>query len=190
MCSNPQTSASSGSQAGSHKRKGGRDSPALGGGCMGEVLLALKGEQLSSFIYTKSHFLPFRTALLFQEERFERTSLCWLVYPSLPQPRPLLSPWSPPRPPGHCFQHKCWSHHGLFCLEVDRVFPDPGVRWAAGGNGSAPGHCGGERFLLSSRVNYTHICCLVAKSCLTLFKTLWTVAQQAPLSMDLPRQEY
>lgn len=26
---------------------------------MGEVLLALKGEQLSSFIYTKSHFLPF-----------------------------------------------------------------------------------------------------------------------------------
>lgn len=41
---------------------------------MGEVLLALKGEQLSSFIYTKSRFLPFNTALLFQEEHYERTS--------------------------------------------------------------------------------------------------------------------
>ena len=82
-----------------------------------------------------------------------------LVYPSPPQPRPLLSPSSPPRPPGHCFQHKCWGHHGLFCLEVVRIFPDPGVRWAAGGNGSAPGHCGGARFLSCSRVNHTHICC-------------------------------
>ena len=31
--------------------------------------------------------------------------------------------------------------------------------------------------------------CLVAKSCLTLV-TLWTVAQQAPLSVGFPRQEY
>ena len=68
MCSNPQTSASSGSQAGPHKGKGGRDSPASGGSCRGGVLHALQGEQLSSFIHTKSRFLPFGTALLFQED--------------------------------------------------------------------------------------------------------------------------
>ena len=33
-------------------------------------------------------------------------------------------------------------------------------------------------------------CCLVAKSCPTLFATPWTVAHQAPLSMGFPRQEY
>ena len=33
-------------------------------------------------------------------------------------------------------------------------------------------------------------CCLVAKSYLTLFVTLWTVACQAPLSMGFSRQEY
>ena len=27
-------------------------------------------------------------------------------------------------------------------------------------------------------------------SCVQLFTTLWTVARQAPLSMDFPRQEY
>ena len=32
-------------------------------------------------------------------------------------------------------------------------------------------------------------CCLVAKSCLTL-ATPWSVACQAPLSMEFPRQEY
>ena len=40
------------------------------------------------------------------------------------------------------------------------------------------------------RHDFTHTCCcLVAKSCWTL-ETLWTAAQQAPLSMGLPRQEY
>ena len=33
-------------------------------------------------------------------------------------------------------------------------------------------------------------CCLVAKSCLTLFVAPWTVAHQAPLSMKVSRQEY
>ena len=33
-------------------------------------------------------------------------------------------------------------------------------------------------------------CCLVAKLCLTLFATPWTVAHQAPLSMRFPKQEY
>ena len=32
-------------------------------------------------------------------------------------------------------------------------------------------------------------CCLLAKSCLTLW-TPWTIACQAPLSMGFPRQEY
>ena len=37
---------------------------------------------------------------------------------------------------------------------------------------------------------HTHICCcLVAKSCLTLCDP-WTAANQAPLSMRFPRQEY
>ena len=35
------------------------------------------------------------------------------------------------------------------------------------------------------------LCCyLVAKSCPTLFATLWMVVCQAPLSMGFPRQEY
>ena len=34
------------------------------------------------------------------------------------------------------------------------------------------------------------LCCLVTKSCLTLFGTPWTVACQAPLSRGFPRQEY
>ena len=34
------------------------------------------------------------------------------------------------------------------------------------------------------------MCCLVAESCLTLFVTPWTVAHQAPLSMEFSRQEY
>ena len=33
-------------------------------------------------------------------------------------------------------------------------------------------------------------CCLIAKSCLTLFATPWTVACQASLSMEFLRQEY
>ena len=33
-------------------------------------------------------------------------------------------------------------------------------------------------------------CCLVTKSCLTLFAAPWTVAHQAPLSVGFPRQEY
>ena len=33
-------------------------------------------------------------------------------------------------------------------------------------------------------------CCLVAKSCLTLFATPWTVACQAPPSMGFSRQDY
>ena len=33
-------------------------------------------------------------------------------------------------------------------------------------------------------------CCLVAKSVFWLFVTPWTVALQAPLSMEFPRQEY
>ena len=33
-------------------------------------------------------------------------------------------------------------------------------------------------------------CCLVTKSRLTLFATLWTVAGQAPLSVGFSRQEY
>ena len=33
-------------------------------------------------------------------------------------------------------------------------------------------------------------CCLIAKSCPTLFVTPWTVARQAPLSMGFLRQEY
>ena len=36
----------------------------------------------------------------------------------------------------------------------------------------------------------TPCCLLVAHSCLTFFVTLWTVAHQAPLSMDISRQEY
>ena len=35
-----------------------------------------------------------------------------------------------------------------------------------------------------------HVCCLVAKSCLTLLWPAWTTACQAPLSMGFPRQEY
>ena len=34
------------------------------------------------------------------------------------------------------------------------------------------------------------ICCLVAKSCLTVFVTSWTVTHQASLSVRFPRQEY
>ena len=33
-------------------------------------------------------------------------------------------------------------------------------------------------------------CCLVAKLCLIIFLTPWTVALQAPLIMGFPRQEY
>ena len=33
-------------------------------------------------------------------------------------------------------------------------------------------------------------CCLVAKLCPTLFAIPWTVAHQAPLSMEFSRQEY
>ena len=33
-------------------------------------------------------------------------------------------------------------------------------------------------------------CCLVAESCPDSFVTPWTVARQAPLSMEFPRQEY
>ena len=33
-------------------------------------------------------------------------------------------------------------------------------------------------------------CCLVAKSHPTIFVTQWTVAHQAPLSMDFPKQKY
>ena len=33
-------------------------------------------------------------------------------------------------------------------------------------------------------------CCLVAKLCLALFVAPWTVAHQAPLSMEISRQEY
>ena len=33
-------------------------------------------------------------------------------------------------------------------------------------------------------------CCLVMKSCSTLFVTPWTIACQAPLSMGFSRQEY
>ena len=34
------------------------------------------------------------------------------------------------------------------------------------------------------------MCCLVAKSCLTPLPPPWTVAHQALLSMEFPRQEY
>ena len=34
-----------------------------------------------------------------------------------------------------------------------------------------------------------HLCVLVT-SCVRLFATLWTVARQAPLSMEFSRQEY
>ena len=34
------------------------------------------------------------------------------------------------------------------------------------------------------------ICCLVAKSCLNPFATLWTVACQSPLSIEFSRKEY
>jgi len=38
---------------------------------------------------------------------------------------------------------------------------------------------------------YVHFMdCLIAKSCLSLFATLWTVARQAPLSKGFSRQEY
>ena len=37
---------------------------------------------------------------------------------------------------------------------------------------------------------HLHHCCLVTKSCSTLFATPRTVAHQAPLSMGFPRQEY
>ena len=33
-------------------------------------------------------------------------------------------------------------------------------------------------------------CCLVTKSCPILFVTPWTVADQAPLSMGFPGQQY
>ena len=36
---------------------------------------------------------------------------------------------------------------------------------------------------------HCYCCCLVAKLCLTVLGTLWTVAHQAPLSMGFPRQE-
>ena len=36
----------------------------------------------------------------------------------------------------------------------------------------------------------TRCCCLVAKLCLWLFSTPWTVAPQTPLYMRFPRQEY
>ena len=34
------------------------------------------------------------------------------------------------------------------------------------------------------------VVCLVTKSCPTFFQTPWTVAHQAPLSIQFPRQEY
>ena len=44
--------------------------------------------------------------------------------------------------------------------------------------------------LLSNGLLKINACSLVAKSCLTLFATQWTVALQAPLSMGFSRQEY
>ena len=41
---------------------------------------------------------------------------------------------------------------------------------------------------LGTKISYC--CCLVAQSCLTLFVIPWTVAHQAPLSIEFPRQEY
>ena len=37
---------------------------------------------------------------------------------------------------------------------------------------------------------FDKLCCLVTKSCLTLFVTLWTVACSVPLSMGFSRQEH
>ena len=37
---------------------------------------------------------------------------------------------------------------------------------------------------------YSHCCCLVARLCLTLYVTPWTIAHQASLSMGFARQEY
>ena len=37
---------------------------------------------------------------------------------------------------------------------------------------------------------YSHCCCLVARLCLTLYVTQWTIAHQASLSMGFSRQEY
>ena len=39
-------------------------------------------------------------------------------------------------------------------------------------------------------MNGGYCCCVVAKSRLTFFATPWTVARQAPLSMEFTRQEY
>lgn len=124
MSSNPQTSASSGSQAGPHKERVAGTRQLREEAAWERVLLALKGEQLNpSFIYTKSRFLPFNTALLFRRNIMANITFTWhgwFIHLPL-QPQPLLSPSSPPRPQD-CFQHKCWGHHGLFVWKLLESF--------------------------------------------------------------------
>ena len=43
---------------------------------------------------------------------------------------------------------------------------------------------------VSSSINWVSCACVLFLSCVWLFATPWTVAQQAPLSMGFPRQEY
>ena len=48
----------------------------------------------------------------------------------------------------------------------------------------------GERRLVQKNGLVKKLCCLVAKSCLTLILTPWTVTCQTPLSMGFSRQKY
>ena len=43
---------------------------------------------------------------------------------------------------------------------------------------------------LAWKLPWTEELCMHAQSCLTLLQSLWTGVRWAPLSMELPRQEY
>lgn len=118
---------------------------------MGEVLLALKGEQLSSFIYTKSLLSSFNTALLSGGTLVTTSQfMVWLGFIHLPQPpaTPLLR--LHPGLQDTVSSTNVGDTMAFLMGSCCRIFPDP-MRWAAGGNGPAPGTVEGRRALLCSR---------------------------------------
>ena len=91
------------------------------------------------------------------------------------------------------------SPHGCFILMYDKIHykkkkarESSGHRWWSNGGDSNAGMQTWVRSLAwDLKISYCCCCCcLVAQSCLTLFVIPWTIAHQASLSIEFPRQEY
>ena len=96
-----------------------------------------------------------------------------------------------PQPASHAAHTHVWPQGAIkstLLRNWNRLQPSALI-WTRGWTG--PGTCSAAPWML----DYCHpvlFCCLVAQllSCVQLFLTPWTVARQAPLSMELSRQKY